>query len=121
MIRSWTSVARGRSEVAEQLLLCMGQLKSLERRLQKDETLRKRYQETIDTDVPQRSSGENNSENCPIVCLSSVRPAWNMFTLHHTKAISTQAFGQQWDKHGTKSCQQNTQNCSVFGALSLEK
>ena len=29
----------------------MGQLKSLERRLQKDETLRKRYQETIDTDV----------------------------------------------------------------------
>ena len=29
----------------------MGQLKSLERRLQKEETLRKRYQETIDTDV----------------------------------------------------------------------
>ena len=29
----------------------MGQLKSLERRLQKDETLNKRYQETIDTDV----------------------------------------------------------------------
>ena len=29
----------------------MGQLKSLERRLQKDETLRKRYQKTIDTDV----------------------------------------------------------------------
>ena len=29
----------------------MGQLKSLEQRLQKDETLRKRYQETIDTDV----------------------------------------------------------------------
>ena len=29
----------------------MGQLKSLERRLQKDETIRKRYQETIDTDV----------------------------------------------------------------------
>ena len=29
----------------------MGQLRSLERRLQKDETLRKRYQETIDTDV----------------------------------------------------------------------
>ena len=29
----------------------MGQLKSLERRLQKDKTLRKRYQETIDTDV----------------------------------------------------------------------
>ena len=29
----------------------MGQLKSLERRLQKDETLRKRYQETIDSDV----------------------------------------------------------------------
>ena len=29
----------------------MGQLKSLERRLQKDEMLRKRYQETIDTEV----------------------------------------------------------------------
>ena len=29
----------------------MGQLKSLERRLQKDETLKKRYQETIGTDV----------------------------------------------------------------------
>ena len=29
----------------------MGQLKSPERLLQKDETLRKRYQETIDTDV----------------------------------------------------------------------
>ena len=29
----------------------MGKLKSLERRLQKDETLKKRYQETIDTDV----------------------------------------------------------------------
>ena len=29
----------------------MGQLKSLERRLQKDETLKKRYQKTIDTDV----------------------------------------------------------------------
>ena len=44
-------MARGRTEVAEQLLLCNGQLKSLERRLQKDETLRKRYQETIDTDL----------------------------------------------------------------------
>ena len=29
----------------------MGQLKSLEQRLQKDETQKKRYQETIDTDV----------------------------------------------------------------------
>ena len=29
----------------------MGQLKSLERRLQKNDTLRKRYQETIHTDV----------------------------------------------------------------------
>ena len=29
----------------------MGQLKSLERRLQKEETLKKRYQKTIDTDV----------------------------------------------------------------------
>ena len=32
----------------------MGQLKSLERRLRKDEALRKRYQETIDTDVNAR-------------------------------------------------------------------
>ena len=29
----------------------MGQFKTLERRLQKDEALKKRYQETIDTDV----------------------------------------------------------------------
>ena len=29
----------------------MGQLKSLERRFQKDEALKKRYQDTIDTDV----------------------------------------------------------------------
>ena len=29
----------------------MGQLKSLEQRLQKDDMLQKRYQETIDTDV----------------------------------------------------------------------
>ena len=29
----------------------MGQLKSLERRLQKDEALKKRHQKTIDTDV----------------------------------------------------------------------
>ena len=29
----------------------MGQLKSIERRLQKDTMLQKRYQETIDTDV----------------------------------------------------------------------
>ena len=29
----------------------MGQLKSLERRLQKDDPLRKRYQENIDTEV----------------------------------------------------------------------
>ena len=32
----------------------MRQLKSIERRLQKDETLKKRYQETIDTDVNTR-------------------------------------------------------------------
>ena len=44
-------MARGRSEVIEQLLLCNGQLKSLERRIQKDELLMKRYQGTIDTDV----------------------------------------------------------------------
>ena len=28
------------------------------------------------------------------------------------------AFGQQWDKHGTRSCQQNTQSYSMIGALS---
>ena len=33
----------------------------------------------------------------------------------------SKAFGQQWDMHWTKSCQQNTQNCSVIGALSWEK
>ena len=33
----------------------------------------------------------------------------------------SKAFGQQWDKHGAKSCQQNTQNGSVIGALSSEK
>ena len=33
------------------LYCAMGQLKSLEQRLQKDETLKKRYQETIDTDI----------------------------------------------------------------------
>ena len=30
----------------------------------------------------------------------------------------SKAFGQQWDKHGTRNCQQKTQNCSVIGALS---
>ena len=46
-----------RNEVVKEVKLpnnfyyAMGQLKSLERHLQKDETLRKRYQEIIDTDV----------------------------------------------------------------------
>ena len=30
----------------------------------------------------------------------------------------SKASGQRWDKHGTKSCQQNTQSYSVIGALS---
>ena len=42
-------MARGRSEVNKQLLLCNGAAQ-VPRRLQKDETLRMRYQETIDTD-----------------------------------------------------------------------
>ena len=29
-----------------------------------------------------------NSENCPILCLSSVRPTWDMFTLHDKNAFS---------------------------------
>ena len=29
-------------------------------------------------------------ENCPILCLSSVRSTWEMFTLHLNKAVSTQ-------------------------------
>ena len=37
-----------------------------------------------------RSSSKNNSENCPILCLSSVRLTWDMFTIHHTNAVSTQ-------------------------------
>ena len=37
-----------------------------------------------------KSFSKNNSENFPIVCLSSVRPAWHMFTLHHKDAVSTQ-------------------------------
>ena len=44
-------MARGRSEVTCNFYSAMRQLKSLERRMQKDETLKKRYQETIDTDV----------------------------------------------------------------------
>ena len=31
---------------------------------------------------------QNNSENCPTVCLSIVRPTWNMFILHHKDAVS---------------------------------
>ena len=37
--------------LSKKLYSAMGQLKSLERRLQKDDMLQKRYQETIDTDV----------------------------------------------------------------------
>ena len=37
-----------------------------------------------------RSSSKNYTENCPILCLSSVRPTWDMFTLHHKNAVSTQ-------------------------------
>ena len=37
-----------------------------------------------------RSSSKNNSENCPSLCLSSVRPTRDMFTLHDKNAVSTQ-------------------------------
>ena len=38
----------------------------------------------------ERSSSKNNSENCPNLCLISVRPNWDMFTLQHTIAVSIQ-------------------------------
>ena len=44
-------MAREEVKLPNNLYSAMGVLKSLEKRLQKDETLRKRYQETIDTDV----------------------------------------------------------------------
>ena len=37
-----------------------------------------------------RSTSKNNSENCPILCLSNGRPTWDIFTLHDKKALSTQ-------------------------------
>ena len=50
-----------------------------------------------DTDNPivcrateQEVSAKNNSESCPILCLSNVRPTWYMLTLHHKNAVSTQ-------------------------------
>ena len=51
----------------------------------------------VDTDslivcrgTEQEVPAKNNSENCPILCLSSVRPTWDMFTIPHTNAVSTQ-------------------------------
>ena len=44
-------MARRRSEITEQLLLLNGAAQVLGRSLQNDETLKKRYQETLDTDV----------------------------------------------------------------------
>ena len=49
-IRSWSSVARRWMKLPNNSYSAMGQLKSLERRLQKD-TLQKSYQETNDTDL----------------------------------------------------------------------
>ena len=37
-------------------------------------------------------------ENCPILCLSSVGPTWDMFTLHDTTAFPTQ---KQLGSNGT--------------------
>ena len=37
-----------------------------------------------------KSSSKNNSENCPILCLSGVRLTLDIFTLPHTNAVSTQ-------------------------------
>ena len=56
-----------------------------------------------------------NSENCPILWLSSVRPTWDMFTIYDKGVISTKkAFERYWDKHGAKSCRTNTQNYWVI-------
>ena len=38
-----------------------------------------------DQEVP----AKNNPENCPILCLSSVRPPWDMITLHNKNEVST--------------------------------
>ena len=50
----------------------------------------------VDTDslivcrgTEQQVPAKKNSESCPILCLSSVRPTWDLFTLHHTNAVST--------------------------------
>ena len=50
-IWSRISVARGRSEVAKELLLCIGATQVSWMAPPERQTLRKRYQETIDTDV----------------------------------------------------------------------
>ena len=49
-----------------------------------------------------RSSNKNNSENCPILCLSSVRPTWDMFpfTIRMRFPLKSiwAAIGEAWDK-----------------------
>ena len=39
-----------------------------------------------------------NSMNCPVLCLSSVRPTWDMFTLHDNIAFSAR---KQLGRNGT--------------------
>ena len=51
----------------------------------------------VDTDslifcrgTEQEVPAKKNSKNCPILCLSSDRATWDMFTLHDTNVFSTQ-------------------------------
>ena len=46
-----------------------------------------------------RSSSKKNSWNCPIFFFSIVRHNWDMFTLHHKNAISTQ---KHFGSNGTR-------------------
>ena len=57
----------------------MGQLKSLERRLQIDDTLQKRYQETIDTDV--QAGYVHKVEQAE---LNEIRVKLQLHLLHHS-------------------------------------
>ena len=43
-------------------------------------------------------------EICSILCLSIVRPTWDMFTIHHTNAVSTQ---KHLGSNGTSMGQKN--------------
>ena len=61
----------------------MGQLKSLERRLQKDETLKKRYQETIDTDVNADVNADLNVRKVDQAELNETKDKLQWYLPHH--------------------------------------